>query len=98
MEAETEAFQLPSLTFDKDRDRAIAKVLHGPLLAMTPIATLDDNSKREVWKFWIASLRPFPPEWIEDGLAYFVRNSGGKFCNPQTIADIINTRRGGPAR
>ena len=93
---EAEAFHLPSLTSDPDRDRAIAKALHGPLLAMTPIATLDDTSKREAWRFWITVLRPFPVEWIEDGFAYFARNSGGRFCNPQAIAEIINSRRGGP--
>lgn len=86
---------LPSTRDDPMRDAAIKDEIRAPLLSMTPLAHMNDSEARQVWEFWVEVLRPYPPHWIRDAFAYFARNGGGKFLNPQTITEIINRRKGG---
>lgn len=86
---------LPSTRDDPERDRRIKDVIRGPISAMTALHLLGEREKTEAWRFWVDSLKPYPPNWIEDAFKFFARNGGGRYPNPQNIIEIINKRRGG---
>lgn len=86
---------LPSTRPDADRDNAIKDAIRGPIFAMTAIGMMGDREKKEAWGFWIEALRPYPQDWIRDAFAWFARNGGSKYPNPQRIIEIINKRKGG---
>lgn len=78
-----------------DRDPEIRKAIEGPVAAMTGMQHMPLETRRAAFQFWVESLRPYPVDWITDAFAYFARNGGGQYPNPQRIIEIINKRRGG---
>ena len=78
-----------------DRDPEIRSAISGPVSAMSAIHLMPEADRRAAFQFWVESLRPYPVAWISDAFAYFARNAGGQYPNPQRIIEIINKRRGG---
>lgn len=88
-------YDLPSQRVDPSADRAIAIAIQGPISAMTTLHLMSAEEREAALHFWIKSLRPYPPQWIEDAFEYFARNGGSSYPSPQKIISIINKRRGG---
>jgi len=62
---------------------------------MTSMGMMGDREKKEAWEFWVQALRPYPVDWIADAFAWFARNGGSQYPNPQRIIAAINKRKGG---